>query len=76
MSRLNDARTRQQTVYFPVLSRLLSVLCVLTKIFSPASAKKKGGGEAYGFTISQFYDSFSNDIMAVKGLTPPPFVVA
>ena len=75
MSGLNDARTRLQTVYFPVLSRLFSVLCILMKIFSHASGKKKGE-KAYGFKISQFYDSFSNDIMAVKGLTPLPFVVA
>ena len=40
MSGLKDARTRLQTVYFPVLYNYLhSMLCVLIKVFSRASAK-------------------------------------
>ena len=54
-----------QTVYFPVLQHLFSVLCVLMEILSHVSAKKK----AEGFQILHFYWLFSNDIMAVKGLT-------
>ena len=39
------------------------------EILSHASAKKKRGKKAYGFHISHFRGSFSNDIMAVNGLT-------
>ena len=40
------------------------------EILSHASAKKKRGEKkAYGFHISHFRGSFSNDIMAVNGLT-------
>ena len=41
VSGLNDARTRLQTVYFPILWHLFSVLCVLIKILSHATAKKE-----------------------------------
>ena len=54
-------------LYFPVLYHLFSVLSVLMRILSHANAKKKMK-KAYGFQILHFYGSFSNDIMAVKGL--------
>ena len=38
---LKDAWTRLQTVYFTVLYDLFSMVCVLMKILSDASAKKK-----------------------------------
>ena len=63
ISGLKEARTRLQTVYFPVLQHLL---CVLGKIISRACAKKKT--KAYGCQVSHFYRSFSNDIITVKGL--------
>jgi len=40
-SGLKEARTRQQTVYFPVLYHLLSMLCVLMNVLSHISAKTK-----------------------------------
>ena len=40
-SGLNDARTRRQTVCFPVIWHLFSVLCVLMKIVSPAGSIRK-----------------------------------
>ena len=40
------------------------MLCVLIKIFSHASAKKKT--KAYGFQMLHFWGSFWNDIVAVK----------
>ena len=33
--------------------------------------RQNEGKKAYGFQISHFHESFSNDIMAVKGLTNP-----
>ena len=52
-----------------------SMLCVLMEILSRASAKKKKKRKKKeknkrfkGFKFLHFYDSFSNDIMAVKGL--------
>ena len=44
-----------------------SMLCVLVEILSHASAKKEDK-KAYGFLISHFYGSLSNDIMAMNGL--------
>ena len=41
ISGLNDARTRLQTVYFPVLQHLFSMQCVLMQILSKVSAKRK-----------------------------------
>ena len=48
------------------------MLCVLMKILSHASAKKRRKKEedkqASGFKISHFFVPFTNDIMAVKEL--------
>ena len=43
------------------------MLCVLMKIFSYASAKKKTNSQ--GFQILHFYRSFSSDSMAVMGFS-------
>ena len=40
ISRLNDARTCLQTVYFPILQHLFLKLCALMEILSHTSAKK------------------------------------
>ena len=37
----------------------------------PVPKRQNEGKKAYGYQISHFYESFSNDIMAVKGLTNP-----
>ena len=67
MSGLKDAQTCFQTMYFLVLYHLFSMLCALMKVLSHASVKKKTK-KLKGFKFHAFYGSFSNDIMAVKGL--------
>ena len=49
---------------FPILcqTNLILILCVLMRL-------KRGENKAYGFQILSFYQSFSNDIVAVKGLS-------
>jgi len=48
------------------VTHLLSVLCVLMKILNFYTQKEDKKAEE--FEISQFYWSFSSDLMAVKGL--------
>ena len=48
------------------------MLCILMTILWHASTKKK---KAYGFQISLFYWSFSDDIMAMKELRIIIFIV-
>ena len=49
------------------MTRLPSVLCVLMKIFSQASAKKKTK-MLKGFKFPKLYWLFSSEIVAVKGV--------
>ena len=54
ISRLKDARTRLQTVYFPVLWHLFSVLCVLMKILSHARKRREKRRRKKGWRVSNF----------------------
>jgi len=69
ISGLKNATTHLQTIFSGHTAHLLSMLCILMKILSHASAKKEDKNDQ-GFQIWHFYWSFSSDIMAVKGLIP------
>ena len=67
ISGLNDARKRLQTVYFSVLQHLF--FNAMRFGGDPFTCQcKKEDKKAYGFLISHFYGSLSNDIMAMNGL--------
>ena len=73
ISGLKGARTRlKNSIVFGLITNMFSMLCVLTKTLSHAGAKKENK-KAEGFQVLHFYWSFSNDIMAVKGLKPSIF---
>ena len=60
------SNTSKQYIFWSY-SNLFSTLCILMEILSHASAKMKAK-RLTGFKFRRFYESFSNDIMAVKGL--------
>ena len=67
ISGLKDARTRLQTVYFPVLNT--STFNAVRFDENPFKCQyEKENKKAEGFHISHFYWSFSSENMAVKGL--------
>ena len=65
----NEGKTMEFFGPMTSISVDIYFLCVLMEILSHASAKNEGKNS--GFQISHFYESYSNDIMAVKGLTNP-----
>ena len=75
ISGLKDARTPllKKSIFSSPVTHLLSVLCVLIKILSHASAKKKKKGRRiWNFALLLIV---FNDVMAVKGLTVFPACV-
>ena len=56
------------SIFSGPITHLLWMLCVLMKLLSRASVKKKKKKKAKGFWILHFKWSFSRNIVAVKGL--------
>ena len=67
ISGLEDARTHQQTVHFPVPCYMY-FQCIRVDESPFTCLCEKEDGKAHGFQIVHFYWPFSSDIMAMKGL--------